>query len=113
MHELSIALSMIEQVEQQAAAQSGGVRSIQVKIGALSGVDVEALRFAWEIARAGTPLAEAQLEIEFVPLMVRCPSCGVTRIAEIFSIACPDCPDAEQEILTGQELELVALEVDA
>lgn len=113
MHELSIALSMIEQVEQQPAAQSGGIRSIQVRIGALSGVDVEALRFAWEIARAGTPLAEAELEIEQVPLRVRCPQCGRTRTTEIQAIACPDCADAEQEILAGRELELTSLEVDA
>jgi hydrogenase nickel incorporation protein HypA/HybF len=113
MHELSIALSMIEQVEQQSAAQGGGVRSIQVKVGALSGVDVEALRFAWEIARAGTPLAETQLEVELIPLKVRCPSCGVTRIAEIFSIACAECVDVEQEIVGGKELELISLEVDA
>lgn len=113
MHELSIALSMIEQVEQQAAAQAGGVRAIQVKIGALSGVDVEALRFAWEIARAGTPLAESRLEIEPVPLQVRCRQCGRTRLPEIQAIACPDCSNAEQEILAGQELELISLEVDA
>jgi hydrogenase nickel incorporation protein HypA/HybF len=113
MHELSIALSMIDEVEQQPAAQAGGVRSIRVKIGALSGVDAEALRFAWEIARAGTPLAETQLDIEQVPLRVRCPQCGRTRAPEIQSIACPDCADAEQEILAGQELELTSLEVDA
>jgi hydrogenase nickel incorporation protein HypA/HybF len=113
MHELSIALSMIEQVEQQPAARSGPIRSIQVKIGALSGVDVEALRFAWEIARAGTPLAGTQLEIELVPLSVRCPQCGRTRAPEIQAIACPDCANAEQEILAGQELELTSLEVDA
>jgi hydrogenase nickel incorporation protein HypA/HybF len=113
MHELSIALSMIEQVEQQPAAHTGGVRSIQVRIGALSGVDVEALRFAWEIARAGTPLAEVQLEIEHIPLRVRCPQCGRTRTPEIQSIACPDCAGAEQEIVAGRELELVSLEVDA
>ena len=83
MHELSIALSMIEQVEQQAAAQGGGVRSIQVKIGELSGVDVEALRFAWEIARAGTALAASELVIERVPLRVRCPQCGRTRTPEM------------------------------
>jgi hydrogenase nickel incorporation protein HypA/HybF len=113
MHELSIALSMIEQVEQQAAPYPGAVRSIQVKIGALSGVDVEALRFAWEMARAGTPLAETQLEIEPIPLRVRCPQCGQTRTPEIQSIACPDCIAAEQEILAGKELELTSMEVDA
>jgi hydrogenase nickel incorporation protein HypA/HybF len=113
MHELSIALSMIEQVEQQAAAQGGGVRSIQVKIGELSGVDVEALRFAWEIARAGTALAASELVIERVPLRVRCPQCGRTRTPEMQAIACPDCAEAEQEILAGRELELVSLEVEA
>jgi hydrogenase nickel incorporation protein HypA/HybF len=113
MHELSIALSIIEQVEEQSAAHSGCVRSIQVKIGALSGVDVEALRFAWEIARAGTPLAETQIDIEAVPLRVRCLQCGRMRTPEIQSIACPDCVVAEQEILAGQELELTSMEVDA
>jgi hydrogenase nickel incorporation protein HypA/HybF len=113
MHELSIALSMIEQVEQQAAAQCGEVRSIQVKIGDLAGVDVEALRFAWEIARAGTPLAETVLEIEQVQLRVRCRQCGRERTPEIQRIACQDCDDAEQEIVAGRELELISLEVDA
>jgi hydrogenase nickel incorporation protein HypA/HybF len=113
MHELSIALSILEQVEQNPSAQPGGVRAVQVKVGALAGVDAEALRFAWQIARAGTPLADAELEIEQIPLRVRCPRCDRTRTPEIQAISCPDCAGAEQEILAGRELELTSLEVDA
>jgi len=112
MHELSIALSMMEQMEQQAAKHGGKVLAVQVRIGALAGVDCEALRFAWEIARAGTAFAETTLEIEPVPLMVRCPQCGETHEAEMFSIACPRCVTPEQEILTGRELELRSMEME-
>lgn len=112
MHELSIALSMMEQIEAAAAKHSGRVRSAQVKIGVLSGVDCEALRFAWEIARAGSPLAETALEIESVPLRVRCPVCGETRAAEIQSMACPRCVTPEQQIVAGRELQLASLEME-
>lgn len=112
MHELSIALSLMEQMEQEAAKHGGAVRSVQVRIGDLSGVDCEALRFAWEIARAGTPFAKTELEIEEVPLLVRCPQCGETHEAEMFAIACPRCVTPEQEILTGRELELRSMEME-
>jgi hydrogenase nickel incorporation protein HypA/HybF len=112
MHELSIALSMIEQIEQVAARQPGTVRSAQVRIGVLSGVDCEALRFAWEVARTGTPLESTTLQIESVPLRVRCPACGSTHAAEIHSILCPRCVTPDQEILEGRELQLASLEID-
>lgn len=112
MHELSIALSMIEQIEKAAAQHPGAVRSAQVRIGVLSGVDCEALRFAWEIARAGTPFASTALEIENVPLRVRCPSCGSIHAAEMHAILCPLCVTPEQEILEGRELQLSSLEID-
>jgi hydrogenase nickel incorporation protein HypA/HybF len=112
MHELSIALSMIEQIEEQAARHSGTVRSVQVKIGALSGVDCDALSFAWEIAREGTDFAGAKLEIERVPLLVRCSQCGATHSPDAFEILCPTCVTPDQDILAGRELELTSLEID-
>jgi len=113
MHELSIALSMLEQIEEEAAKHGGTVRAVQVKIGVLSGVDCDALSFAWEIAREGTAVAGAQLEIERVPLLVRCPGCGSTHTPEIQAIYCPQCITPEQDILSGRELELTSLEIDS
>lgn len=112
MHELSIALSMIDRIQEEAVRHSGSVRAVQVKIGVLSGVDTEALRFAWEIAREGTGLEQAELEIESVPLRVRCPGCGEVHTPEIQSILCPRCVTPEQDILEGRELELTALEIN-
>ena len=112
MHELSIALSMIEQIEQEAAKHRGEVRSVRVRIGALAGVDCEALRFAWEIAREGTAFAATQLQIECVPLLIHCPICGATQTADVQSIFCPTCVTPEQEIVTGRELELTSMEME-
>lgn len=112
MHELSIAMSMLEQIEQEAERRPGMVLSVQVKIGVLSGVDCEALHFAWEIAREGTDFAATELEIESVPLLVQCPACGSTHAAEIQSIVCPQCVTPPQEIVAGRELELVSMEMD-
>lgn len=112
MHELSIALSMIEQADQAAAAYGGEIRSVSARIGILSGVDVEALRFAWVIARAGTRFAATDLRIDSVPLVVRCPACGQTHAAQVDYIACPNCITPEQQILAGRELELTSLEID-
>lgn len=112
MHELSIALSMIDRIQEEAVKHGGCVRSAQVKIGVLSGVDCDALQFAWEIARAGTNLEATELEIERVSLLVRCPACGRTYSPDLQALFCPECITPVQDILAGKELELTALEID-
>jgi hydrogenase nickel incorporation protein HypA/HybF len=58
MHELSIALSIIEGVEEELELHPGAhVAAVQVKIGPLSGVVKDALLFSYGIACEGTPLA--------------------------------------------------------
>ena len=64
MHELSIALSLIEGVEQEARRCGGRVRVVHVRIGNMSGVVKEALAPAFEMACAGTELAGAELRVE-------------------------------------------------
>jgi hydrogenase nickel incorporation protein HypA/HybF len=114
MHELSIALSMIEQIEFEAERHGGAVvETVYVRIGVLSGVDTQALSFAYEIARAGTSVANSRLEIETVPLSVYCPQCESTHCPDPQQITCPDCLTPPQEILAGRELEIRALELSA
>lgn len=112
MHELSIALSMMDRIREEAVRHSGTVRVVQIKVGVLSGVDTEALRFAWEMARAGTELEQAELAIEKITLRVRCPVCGTIHTPEIQLMVCPQCVTPAQDILEGRELELTALEID-
>lgn len=112
MHELSIALSLLAEMEEQVEEHGGGsVEAIHVRIGVLSGVDPQALRFAYELASEGTLFAGSRLEIESVPLLVFCPQCASTHTANPQDICCPRCVTPEQEILEGRELEVRALEL--
>jgi hydrogenase nickel incorporation protein HypA/HybF len=114
MHELSIALSMIDEIEEQSARHGGAaVETVYVRIGVLSGVDPQALQFAYELAREGTPLENSRLEIEPVALVVYCPQCATEHSPPMQNIVCPRCLTPEQEIVAGRELEVRALELAA
>lgn len=114
MHELSIALSMIEQIEEETAKHGGGaVETVYLRVGVLSGVDVRALRFAYELAQEGTTLAASRLEIESIPLLAYCPQCASTHAPDPENITCPRCVTPQQKILKGKELEIRAFEIAA
>ena len=66
MHELSIALSLVEAVcdELPQWGSNVTVRRVVVRVGPLSGVVSDALAFAFDVAAEGTAIAGARLEIE-------------------------------------------------
>jgi hydrogenase nickel incorporation protein HypA/HybF len=112
-HELSIAQCVIDEAC-EAAARAGSVRvtKLMLRIGALSGVVDEALRFSFEVAAEGTACQGAALEIERVDLRVMCTHCEKpSTISDGFSLICPECGSPTPEILAGQELELTSLEI--
>lgn len=113
MHELSIALSMIEMASEEAARRGGvQVHAIHLKLGELSGVVKDALLFSYEVACQGTPLEGSQLIIEEVPVVVRCPTCRAdTALVSVQRLCCGVCGALTSEIVQGKELEVVALEI--
>lgn len=113
MHELSIALSIIEGAEEELVRQGGGsVSSLHLRLGPLSGVVKEALLFSYELACQGTPLEGSQLIIEDVPLRIHCSRCcGERNPVSCQSLRCEDCGAPAAEVLHGAELELYALEL--
>jgi hydrogenase nickel incorporation protein HypA/HybF len=113
MHELSIALSILDELEEQTERHGAAVHAIYLRIGVLSGVDMQALRFAWELAAENTPFASSRLEMEPVALLVYCPQCKATHTPHPQRITCPRCITPEQEIIEGRELEVRALELAA
>ena len=67
MHELSIAMCILEAAEEEAERHGGGrVSAVHLKIGEQSGVVAGALCSAFELAREQSPLAECKLVIESV-----------------------------------------------
>jgi hydrogenase nickel incorporation protein HypA/HybF len=115
MHELSIVLSILDEIDDQ--SQARGIREVEVvhlKIGVFSGVDREALFFAWELACEGTPLEGSRLDIESVPLVIHCTVCRQDCTpASVYQLCCPVCGTPSETIVTGRELEVVSLEVAA
>jgi hydrogenase nickel incorporation protein HypA/HybF len=113
MHELSIALSILDLAEEEGQARAGRVAAIHVKLGQFCGVVKEALLSAFEMAREGTALAEAELRIEEVPLVIHCATCALDRtpIAS-YELRCPSCGALTNAIVRGRELEVSALEIE-
>ena len=113
MHELSVALGLLEGVEETAAKQGiERVAAIHVRVGALSGIAPDALLFSWDLATEDTIAAGSTLQIETVPLAVFCERCAAERAPRPGSgLVCPDCGGACPTIVRGRELQLVAMEV--
>jgi hydrogenase nickel incorporation protein HypA/HybF len=112
MHELSIAMSIIDMATEEAERHGGGVCAIHLRLGPLSGVVKEALRSAYDLAREGTPLEGAELIIEDVALTVHCPTCAADREpASILELRCPVCGTPTAEVVRGRQLEVTALEI--
>jgi len=113
LHELSIAMSIIEMAEEE-AERRGGVRvnAIHLKLGDLSGVVEDALQLSYEMASYGSTLQGSRLLIEKVPVTVYCPRCCKQRQLEsIQNFSCPECGVPTPEIIHGRELEVFALEI--
>jgi hydrogenase nickel incorporation protein HypA/HybF len=114
MHELSIALSILDAAEEEGRRHEGRVAAILLRLGPLSGVVKEALLSAFELARDGTPLAQAELRIEEMPLVGRCPACAADRpLVSVQRLCCPVCGAPTAEIVGGRELEVYALEIES
>jgi hydrogenase nickel incorporation protein HypA/HybF len=113
MHELSIALSVVDLAREEAGRHGGRVCAVHLRIGALAGVAPEALFASYEMACAETPLEGSRLVIEEVPVVVYCERCEAHRPLEsLQSFSCPECGTPVSRIEQGRELELVALEIE-
>jgi len=113
MHELSIAVSLVEAAEEEAVKRgAAGVSAVHLRLGPLSGVEKESLLFSYGLAIEGTPLEGSRLLIEDSPVMVFCTACQTRRpIRSLQSFCCAICDTPATDVVQGRELEVVALEI--
>ena len=112
MHELSIARSLIDLASEYAAENhSRGVDHIFVRLGVLSGM-LRPLNFCFTSASKGTVCEGATLDIEEVPVTVKCTHCGQTGVpVNRHSLRCPKCFSSAIKIVTGNEMQLVSIKI--
>ena len=113
MHELSIALNILDVVAEEAKLRGDvPVTAIHLRIGPLSGVVPCALRSAFDLAREQSAWPAAELLIEEVPVVSYCPACNAERVIEsIQELRCPVCGTPTPQVVRGRELEIAALEI--
>ena len=109
MHELSLADAVVTIVRDHARGRR--VTAVDVKVGRLRQVVPDALTFAFELVATGTNVEGAALNIEHVPVRVRCSVCGTEGEQDEFPFACTHCGALVVDVLSGDELEVEAVEL--
>ncbi len=113
MHEVSIMEGAVRMAV-DAARSSGASRvlALRLRVGTLSGVVPEALRFAFDVVCRDTIAEGASLELTTVPAAAWCPSCRAEFECADFIAECPRCHNPDGELRRGRELEIASVEVD-
>lgn len=112
MHEISIIQSMLDIAFDQAQSQGANhIHQLNLKVGVLSGVVPEALKFAFDACTKDTIAGDAKLDIEWIKAVCYCRQCHAEFSPHDWVYICPRCERLSPEICQGRELQLVSLEV--
>src|SRR5450755_5135543 len=110
---MSIAASVLDALRAESALHGGArITRAGLRIGELSGVEVESLRFCLEVLVANTDWAALGFEIEFAPWTRRCRACAAVFRVSDSRPECTACGSADTEAAGGEELELSFLELE-
>lgn len=113
MHELAVCQGLIREVERVVAENHAArATSLTLQIGPLSGVEEILLRDAFPIASAGTIAEGAELNIQSMPILVCCLTCGEQSTATLNKLVCGCCGDFRTQVISGEELLLRSVELE-
>lgn len=114
MHELSLAMNVVESVARLAAERRAKrVLAVTLRIGSLAGVREESLRHGFGLACEGTALSGAELRVITVPVRVWCPTClDEHDLPGLWPLACPRCGTPTGAIRAGRELDLESIDLE-
>jgi len=113
MHELGIAESILNRVQDESATRNGArATKVGVRIGELSGVDPAALAFGFEALVKGTPFESLVLEIDYRKRAQRCLACAREYESSMWFSECPDCGSERTVCIAGDELHIAFIELE-
>ena len=108
MHELSIVTYVVEQVEQVAKENElTKIESVTLEFGEVSGIEPEYLVDCWNWAVKKRPLLkECRMEVETLPAVTHCETCGRDYGTVAHGRVCPHCGSEKTYLLTGSEINI-------
>jgi hydrogenase nickel incorporation protein HypA/HybF len=112
MHELAICQALVSQVEAISRQRGARVHAVRIAIGPLAGIEPALLADAYPLAGAGTAAEGSRLLIEERPIRVRCRVCSAEGAASVNRLLCGDCGDWRADLISGDEMLLLSIELD-
>ena len=113
MHEMSIALSIVESVDAKAREEAAGrISGIDLVIGKLAGIEPESLKFCFSAAARGTLADGALLVVEEPEGLGECGECGRIFPVSFYYAECPDCRSLRVKIVSGEEFLIQSITIE-
>jgi hydrogenase nickel incorporation protein HypA/HybF len=113
MHEMSIALSIVEAVEARAVKEGASrVSAIDILIGKLSGIEPESLKFCFSAASKGTIAEDALLALEEREGRGECMDCRQMFPVSFYYAECPGCGSMRIAIVSGEEFQIQSMTIE-
>jgi hydrogenase nickel incorporation protein HypA/HybF len=112
-HEYSIVQSLIDLIEENAKNNDAKkVTKVEVKVGVLSGVEIELLETAFNTFKEGTICEDSEFIVYKQEVVVKCKECGEESSLQNEEYSCPHCGSQHLEVLDGEEMYLMSLELE-
>lgn len=111
MHELSVTQEIVATITERLGAAR--IVVVRLEIGRLSGVVADAVRFCFDLVAEGTTVEGAELVVDEPAARAWCRDCAAEFAVEDLLVLCPACGGASAEVLSGDELRIVSVEVSS
>ncbi|TKB54729.1 hydrogenase maturation nickel metallochaperone HypA [Ferrimonas aestuarii] len=113
MHEMSLAEGIVQIIEQQAQSQQfQRVKEVQLSVGELAGVEIEALRFGFDAVTRHTLAEGSRLVIDTTPGLAYCFDCAKQVPLSRRGNPCPLCEGHSLQVVDGTQMRVSSLEVE-
>jgi hydrogenase nickel incorporation protein HypA/HybF len=113
MHEMSLAESVREIVDETARANGARrVAAVRLEIGRLAQVEIEAMRFAFEVVKRGSMADTARLEIVETDGTAWCMRCSESVVISQRGDACPKCDSYQLQVTGGDRMRVMDIEIE-
>lgn len=108
-HELSICSAIARTAQEHAGGRA--VRRIRLRVGHFRQVVPGTLAYCWELQTRGGPLEGCALDVEHVPAVIRCRSCGADTTLEHPVLVCGSCGGTDVALVSGEEFLIESIDV--
>lgn len=111
MHETAIVEDMFRIIDQVAQEnQLKRIDKVNFSIGKMMQIVPDLFYFAFDAAKEDTIAEKAEVDLEFIPVKMKCKKCGHEFLVEDNVFYCPQCQSSKLDLIQGKELIIKSIE---